>query len=669
MSFVRIGRVLSSAAIVWAIAISVKVRAADVGTAPLVQPASAPATPKPAEPQRTPEQIAARAEAQRLLKEVNAVVSNGETERGKQMLGQIEALMRQAGDYGDEAEYLVRLGQGTIALTEQRNDDAERSFLAALEAVTRFRGPDCVDVAQLNMFVAAVRLARHGLTGMKPRLDAAYAIYHKLDDPEDATARKNLMCLMMYEAEQKRPDLAAAYASEWCERWRRAKNPNDPDHLLALQALALYQRQLGDLAGTRVSLDEAAEVSSRLNGPYHAETLKLRQQALKTAEAFTQTEQWGKLVVEAKQLADGLDSQSKEPEALRNNIPRLQRLIEISKLIERPTDAGSAKWLFILAYNHDQLDETPEAMRLYREFITVTDKVSKEIDGEKGAALLRLSRAEANQGDFAQARAHAARVAEHFAADPNMAKREMPARKYLTVIDCAAADWPAALDHLDRYAELTRMIHRERLKEEILFRARIAYLCGAEPKLKDRCRAILDEACRTSTETFGPQSAEAGSALQWLAMFQYRAADATCVETLSQADRILAAAAEETDADSGYRRLRVAKYHRAFGKLDQARAMYEAELQRLRASVSPDPNRLAIGLGFLAAIDAHQGRKVPAEERYHEAIELAAAGHDEIAKDLARFLGRQRDELAAGRLPALAPADNADEVAARVMIP
>lgn len=375
------------------------------------------------------------------------------------------------------------------------------------------------------------------------------------------------------------------------------------------------------------------------------------------------------LIVEATKLAERLDKYSKKPDVLRSNIPKLERLIEISKLIEQQDGAGPSKWLFILAYTRDQLNDMPEAMRLYREYLTLTEQTSPEPEGEKSAVLLRLARAEANHGELAQARTHAARVADFFSADPGSAKKEILARKYLTHIDCGIGDLPAALGHLERYAELTRMIRRERLKEEIVFRARFAYLCGADAKLHDRCRVIVDETVRTSTETFGPQSAEAGMALLWLAMFQYRAADPTSVETLTRADRILAVSPDDTDMDAGYRRLRVAKYHRAFGRLDQARTLYEAELQRLRAEPHPDGNRLAIALGFAAAIDAHQGRTPQAAERYREAVDLAAARNDEIARDLAQFLGKQRDELAAGRLPALAPADNADEVAGRIMIP
>jgi tetratricopeptide (TPR) repeat protein len=374
-------------------------------------------------------------------------------------------------------------------------------------------------------------------------------------------------------------------------------------------------------------------------------------------------------IVEAKRLAGEIDRHSKEPEVLRSNAAKLERLIEISKVIDGPTDEEALHWVYLLAVTRDQLNDVAGSTRLYCEFLTAADRASEEVDAEKAAALLRLARAETNQGALAQARMHAARVAEHFAADPNGAKREMVARKYLMIIESAGAAWPAALDHLERYVELTRSIRRQRLDDEIELRARYAYLCGADPKLHDRCREILDEACRTSAETFGPESAEAGSALQWLAMFQYRAADPTCVETLTAADRILTVSRNDTDDGAGYRRLRIAKYHRAFGRLDQARALYEAELKRLRAEPNTDSNRQAIALGFLAGIDAHQGRRPQAEQGYREAVRLVASRDDAIAKDLAPFFGKQRDELAAGRLPALTPADNADEVAARIMIP
>lgn len=375
------------------------------------------------------------------------------------------------------------------------------------------------------------------------------------------------------------------------------------------------------------------------------------------------------LILEAKQLTDGLDVQAKDPEVLRRNIPKLERLIEISKLINQQNGAGTPKWMFILAYTRDQLNDVPEAMRLYREYLAATETTSPEPEGEKSAVLLRLARAEANHGDLVQARAHAARVADYFVEDPSSAKKELLARKYLTYIDCAAAAWPAALDHLERYIELTRKIRRERLDDEIDLRARLAYMCGADPKLRDRCRVILDEACRTSAETYGPESKQAGMALQWLAMFQYQAADVACAETLTDADRILTVTRDDTDAGAGYRRLRIAKYHRAFGKLDQARVLYEAELKRLQSEPNADANRQAIALGFLAGIDAHQGRKPEAEQRYREAVRLTASNNDEIAKDLAPFFGKQSDELAAGKLPGLAPADNEDEVATRVVIP
>lgn len=375
------------------------------------------------------------------------------------------------------------------------------------------------------------------------------------------------------------------------------------------------------------------------------------------------------LVLEAKRLTDGLDAMSKDREVLRSNIPKLQRLIEISQLINQQDGAGRPKWMFILAYTHDQLNDVPEAMRLYREYLAATERTSPEPEGEKSAVLLRLARAEANQGDLAQARGHAAQVAEYFVADPASAKKEILARKYLIYIECASAAWPSALDQLERYVELTRAIRRERLDDEIVFRARHAYLCGVDPSLRDRCREILDEACRTAAETFGPDSAEAGSAQQWLAMFQYRAADPTCVDTMTKADRILLVARDETEAGTGYRRLRLAKYCRAFGRLDQARGIYESELQQLRAAAAPDANRLAIALGFLAGIDAHQGRRPEAEQGYREAVRLASTRHDEIAKDLAPFFSKQRDELAAGRLPALSPADNVDTIASPAAIP
>jgi len=374
-------------------------------------------------------------------------------------------------------------------------------------------------------------------------------------------------------------------------------------------------------------------------------------------------------IVEAKRLAGEIDKHSKEPETLRSNVAKLERLIEISKLIDGPMDEEALRWVYLLAVTRDQLNDVAGSTRLYREFIEAADRTSTEVDAEKSAALLRLARAEANHGDLAQARAHAARVAEHFAADPNGAKKELVARKYLTVIESASAAWPAALDHLERYVELTRSIRRQRLDYEIDLRARYAYLCGADPKLHDRCRAILDEACRTSADTFGPESAEAGSAQQWLAMFQYRAADPTCVETLTAADRILTVSRNDTDEGAGYRRLRIAKYHRAFGRLDQARALYEAELKRLHAEPNADSNRQAIALGFLAGIDAHQGRRPQAEQGYREAMRLTASRDDAVARDLAPFFGKQSVELAAGRLPGMSPAENEDEVALRFVIP
>ena len=374
-------------------------------------------------------------------------------------------------------------------------------------------------------------------------------------------------------------------------------------------------------------------------------------------------------IVEAKRLAGEIDRHSKEPEVLRSNVAKLERLIEISKLSDGPAGEGALKWVYILAVTRDQLNDVAGSTRLYREFLAAADRTSTEVDAEKAAALLRLARAEANQGDLAQARAHAARVAEHFAADPNGAKKEAVARKYLMIIESAGAAWPAALDQLERYVELTRSIRRQRLDDEIELRARYAYQCGADPKLRDRCRAILAEACRTSAETFGPESAEAGSALQWLAMFQYRAADPTCVETLTAADRILIVSRNDTDEGAGYRRLRIAKYHRAFGRLDQARALYEAELKRLRAEPNADANRQAIAIGFLAGIDAHQGRQPQAEQGYREAVRLTASRSDAIAENLARFFGKQSVELAAGRLPGLSPAENKDEVALPFSIP
>lgn len=374
-------------------------------------------------------------------------------------------------------------------------------------------------------------------------------------------------------------------------------------------------------------------------------------------------------IVEAKRLAGEIDKHSKEPEVLRGNVAKLERLIELSKLIDGPSGEGALHWVYLLAVTRDQLNDVAGSTRLYREFLTAADRASEEVDAEKAAALLRLARAETNQGALAQARMHAARVAEHFAADPNGAKREMVARKYLMIIESAGAAWPAALDHLERYVELTRSIRRQRLDDEIELRARYAYLCGADPKLHDRCRAILDEACGTSAETFGSESAEAGSALQWLAMFQYRAADPTCVETLTAADRILTVSRNDTDEGAGYRRLRIAKYHRAFGRLDQARALYEAELKRLHAEPNADSNRQAIAIGFLAGIDAHQGRTPQAEQGYREAVRLVASRDDAVAKDLAPFFAKQQAELAAGRLPGLSPAENEDEVALRFVIP
>lgn len=376
-----------------------------------------------------------------------------------------------------------------------------------------------------------------------------------------------------------------------------------------------------------------------------------------------------KLIIEAKRLAGEIDKHSKEPDVLRSNVAKLERLIEISKFLDGSEDAGALKWMFILAYMHDQLNDVPNSTRLYREFVDAADRISTDIDAEKGAALLRLARVEANQGNLPQARNHAERVAEYFAAESNGSKKEWAARKYLMIIEGANSAWPAALEQLERYVELTREIRRERLNDEIDLRARYAYMCGADPKLHDRCRAILDEACRTSTETFGPESAEAGSALQWLAMYQYRAGDATCVDTLTAADRILTVTRSDTDAGAGYRRLRIAKYHRAFGRLDQARSLYGAELKRLRAEPNVDVNRTAIALGFLAGIDAHQGRKLESEQGYREAMRLVASRDDHIAEDLAPFLGKQYDELVAGRLPSLAPTDNRDEVGMRFVIP
>jgi len=89
----------------------------------------------------------------------------------------------------------------------------------------------------------------------------------------------------------------------------------------------------------------------------------------------------------------------------------------------------------------------------------------------------------------------------------------------------------------------------------------------------------------------------------------------------------------------------------------------------LRAEPNADSNRQAIALGFLAGIDAHQGRRPQAEQGYREAVRLTASRSDPIAESLTLFFGKQSDELAAGRLPGLSPAENEDEVALRFVIP